>query len=398
MKRTFYIVVLIMIVCVLYGCENTDKNSKETKTDFNFSNVSGFSLDSYNIETDDQVFFDDNHSMVSCKEGYYYFIGEVLYFFDRNSKQSVPVCSKPDCSHTSNDLDCNAYFAVEQYYTSLGIYYYNSNLYLLANDGTDNTKSLYLYKISKDGSSREQVCHIEDFGSDIGSMQIHFVVQKGTGYLSYTVENKAEIYSFNIEEKNPTLNKIDEISGAGAEIYRLHGCDNGISYQYGSFTDENLEVFEGGIKIYINGNSQTVAKNAVKPYVIANGNVYYETADSIKNYSLKSGDTSKFKTVSEAYSLNYDGKYFYAYDCMADEQTVYVYDDEQKNIGKFDTPSGADSVFFIFGDTDLFFCECLDENNNGILYYLDKSQIGTGKYEWKTVFSVSDTGEVILNE
>ncbi len=397
MKR-FLLVILLIYMLIVSGCNNPTENENHTQIDLNISDINGFSLDSYNIETDDQVFFTESHEMILCEEGYYYFIGEILNFFDKNSKQSVPVCTKPDCNHASDDLECNAHFSYEQYYINNGIYYYNSNLYILANDGTDNTKSLFLYKISKDGSSRHQVCHITDFGSDVESMLMKFIIHKGKGYLSYSSEEKAELYSFDIEDGSPILNKIDEIKGIGAEIYRLQGCDEGISYQYGCFTDDSLEDFEGGIKISIDGISKVVVKDAIKPYVIANGNVYYETAEGIKIYSVKTEEISEFTAVSEDYSLNYDGKYFYAYNCINDiQQSIYVYDEDQNNISKLEMPNDAIFVSLVFGDENLFFFTYGDKDENSYLCYFDKSKIGQGENNWKTVYTISKSGEVTFN-
>lgn len=394
MKKTAFILIFSIIILTFFGCGNKDEgqssaiSAKDSKTPVKISDVNGFSLESFNIETDDQSFFDDNHTLASCNEGYYYFNGEVLCFLDKNSKQSVPLCTKPDCSHNEETPDCNAYFSYMQYEPQFGIYYYNSCLYFLGNDGTEHSKTLYLYKVSKDGTSREQVSRLVEFGSPINKMMIKFIMHKGIGYLSYANKDKAELYSFNVEEKNPQLNKIDEISGPGPELYRMYGCDNGISYQYGHFTDKDYKNFEGGIKLYINGKSQTVVKNAVKPYVVANGNIYYEMKDGVKVYSLKTGKTSDFKTVSNAYSLKYDGKYFYAYDVMDDNfERLDVYDKNQKYVAEIKMPD-CQYPNLLFGDTDMLFCtgsEGSGEKSESVMLYFDKSKIESGSGKWTKI-------------
>ena len=378
-------IVVILIITILGGCSNDKKSNtiEPSETTSDISDVVGFSEDSFNIETDNQSFFGEDHSIVACNEGYYYFNGEFIYFLDRKSDLSVPLCNKPDCDH-ANNINCNAYFPGDQYYNYLGLFYYDSNIYIIGNDGKENSNRLYLYKISKDGSDREQSCFLGEFGSDINSMNIRFIIHKGKGYLAYNEDNNYVLYSFNINENKPQMKKIDEINGLGAEIYRLYGCDNGISYQYGCFTDESLEVYEGGIKVCINDKPQTIVNNAIKPYVIANGNVYYETNTGIKFKSLKNNNTYDFNTEFSAYSLNYDGEYFYAYNVMIDEsQEIYVYDNNNNYIGKFITPE--DTVSLNFGDTERFFCTCADDNNNPVLKYLNKSEIKNDNTEWKTI-------------
>lgn len=382
----FTLVIFVSVNIFFEGCSNDKNNSTQKNREItsNISNVVGYSEDSFNIETDYQPFFSDDNSIVACTEGYYYFIGEFLYFLDKKTDLVVPLCNKLDCTHTSKDIDCNAYFTVEQYYNHLGLFYYDSNIYIIGNDGKKNSNKLYLYKISKDGSVREQSCYLGEFGSNINDMQIRFIIHKGKGYLAYSGDKKYELYSFNINEDKPQMKKIDEINGIGAEIYRLYGCDDGISYQYGSFTDESLETFEGGIKVCLNDKPQVVVNDAIKPYVIANGNVYYETNNGIKIKSLKNNKTEDFNTKSNSYSLNYDGRYFYAYNVMDDGgQTISVYDNNQNYVGKFNTPD--DTVSLLFGDTERFFCMCVDDKNDSVIEYLDKSQIKDNITEWKII-------------
>ncbi len=386
MKNIALFLLMLVIATFFTGCKNNGHNVSEndiTKSE-KVSNVKGFSCENFNIETDDQIFFDDNHSIIACEEGYYYFSGEFLFFLDKNSEVAVPLCNKPNCTHTSEDLNCNAYFDSEQYYNYLGLFYYNSSIYILGNDGKSNSTNLYLYKISKDGSKREQFCHLVEFGSNANDMKIRFIIHKGVGYLAYGGNNEFALYSFVLNDKNSELKKIDEINGVGAEIYRLYGCDSGVSYQYGCFVDESLEIYDGGIKIYLGNNPQVVVDNAIKPYVIANANVYYETSDGIKVKSLNNNLTTNFLTVSKAYSLDYDGKYFYAYDIMIDgSQSVYVYDNEQNFVCDFSTPTNTFSM--LFGDENRFFCMCFDDNQNSIIKYFDKSQIKTGKINWENI-------------
>ncbi len=387
MKKLAILFALVIFANIIFaGCGNDKNNSTQENLAItsNVSDVFGYSEDSFNIETDYQTFFSDEHSIVACNEGYYYFMGEFLYFLDKKSDLAVPLCNKPDCTHTSKDIDCNAYFSVEQYYNYLGLFYYDSNIYIIGNDGKENSNKLYLHKISKDGSVREQSSYLGEFGSNINDMQISFIIHKGKGYFAYSGDNKYELYSFNINEDKPQMKKIDEINGIGAEIYRLYGCDNGISYQYGCFTDESLEVYEGGIKVCLDDKPQIIVNEAIKPYVIANSSVYYETNSGIKIKSLKNNKTDDFNTESNSYSLNYDGRYFYAYNVMAEgSQVIYVYDNNQDYIGKFNTPN--DTVGMLFGDTERFFCMCADDTNAPVLKYLDKSQIKNNVTEWKII-------------
>lgn len=386
---------LVLFAAVFTACGDGNKSSSELNdnTSTNHPDVSGFSLDSFNIETDYQPFFDDNNSIVACEEGYYKFADQFLYFIDKNTMQPIPLCAKPDCKHYSgyeNYEECNAYFSPTVYMSDKGLFYYNSSLYLIGAIDESNSQSLYLYKISKDGSRRERVCHILDAGSDLNSMNFRFILHKGNGYLSYSGDNKAELFTFNIEDKEAKLSRIDEIQGYGAEIYRLKGCENGISYQYGSFTDDSLETYEGGIKISVENKTETVVKDAVKSYVITNGSVYYEVSDGLKVYSISSKKTRTFETVDNNYSVNYDGKYFYTYDVMDENpQTLSVYDSNEKYITSLEMPENIRQNFLLFGDVDNFFVNCCKQDGIWCDMYFDKSKISDENAEWIILYEYS---------
>ncbi|MGN0551434.1 MAG: hypothetical protein ACI4I4_06290 [Acutalibacteraceae bacterium] len=389
MKKLSAFLCILLIVCSLTACkngaENTEQNEKES-----IAELTGFSLENFNIETDDQSFFGYYHQMASTENGYYYFggdWGDFLYYFDKESKQAVPLCNKPDCEHNQNYPDCNAYFDNIQYERYYGIFYYNSSLYLLGGDGEYNCTGLYLYKISSDGTKRECVRLLRDFGSEFRSMKIEFMMHKGKGYFVYSSDSKTELYSFDIEDKNSELVKIDEAEGAYPEFYRLIGCEDGISYQYFGYKDKDMKNFSGGIKIYLPGNKpEMVVKDAVKPYTIANGNIYYETADGLKMYSLKTKTVSDVETKNNANSPNYDGNYFYLYDVTLDnEYTIYIYDKDMKFIDSVKAPGSL-----YFGDENYFF-GCYDEDPDNleeytlITCYFDKSKIGKEELKWKRI-------------
>ncbi len=397
MKKFFATIMFIILIFSLTSCNN-EKSSNETsrKTETielkemssnKVKSIVGFTLDSFNIETDDQVFFDVYHAMTSCKEGYYFTKDEFLYFIDKDTLQTVPLCNKPDCEHNIECPDCNAYLPVEQYLTYFGLYYYNSNIYILGTDGELNSKSLYLYEISKDGKERNKKCKIVDFGSSVDDMKIQFIVHKGIGYISYGTDKKAELFSFNIDDKDGNLIKLDEIQGIGAEIYRLQGCDNGISYQYGCFTDNECNNFEGGIRVIIDNEKKTIVDNAIKTYIIAEGKVYYETTSGTKINDLSSGKTTDFKSKGNANSIIYDGRYFYLYDNMLDNNyKVYVYDKNQNLINTINTSENCFEL--LFGDKDYFFrmdTSTEEDETTVKVYVIDKANIEKST-QWQLIY------------
>ena len=98
--------------------------------------------------------------------GYYFTMGDFLFFMDGESKEIAPVCSKPDCRH-ENESDaslawqCNAYTGT---FSFKFLQLYEENLYCLsaANQNEEGklqiSESSSLLKVSPDGTTHEILC------------------------------------------------------------------------------------------------------------------------------------------------------------------------------------------------------------------------------------------------
>lgn len=385
------IICLIILVFIMSACANNNEKTASTNTDESTSvqssiipdasvdttQLSGFSWDNFNIETDDPVFMSGYHDIAVCDKGYYFVYSEILYFKDKLSNQCVPVCAKPDCTHEKNDLEtCNAYFNCITFDYNRGMYYYDSNLYMLGNDGSGEHgrgEGLYLYKISMDGTQREMLYNLADFASSLEDVKLEFLIHRGKGYFSYSEETKSSLYSFDIDNKNLNMTAVDVLEGTAPEFYRLRGYGDYLIYQYFYYEDESLEKFSGGIKVYDGNNHQVLIKDAIKTYCITDSKVYYETSKGTKIYDIKTGKTSDFKTKNNAYAINYDGKYFYTYDNNLDKNyVVYVYSKIGEMIDTIKTPK--DCFMLSFGDDELFFAETK---------FFEKADIGKANIDWE---------------
>ncbi|MBQ9673136.1 MAG: hypothetical protein IJV39_00730 [Ruminococcus sp.] len=390
-KPLVFLMTLIILSLTLFGCGSKDNNDNSQDNNSNtvtqtsdikqLSNVVGFSKESYDVENDYQPFVNNTHDIAYCNEGYYFFEREYLYFFDKASKKAVPVCNKPDCEH--EDDSCNAHFSVDQFYVASGVFYHDSHIYILGTDGEQFSTKLYLYKISKDGTSREKTCYLGNYGSNVSTYSLEFIIHKNNGYLLFSDDNMSQLKTFNINDDKPKLKEIDKIKGTGANLYRLTGFGDVVAYQYGCFSDESMEHFEGGIKLIINGKPQTVVEGAIKTYFITDGKIYYETDSGLDVLNIKDKSTKTFNTPDGANSVTYDGKYFYLYNDGYDDYQfkIYVYDSNEKLIDTVTTPKECTGL--LFGSDDFFFADFVD-GKKGIMKYFEKSQLGTGKINWKT--------------
>ncbi len=167
-----------------------------------------------------------------CKtEQGYYFVpvgGEQIYFCDKATDFSGPLCSRLECTHS--DDTCQSYAP-----HCIGLSYYEGNLIWLARDG----ESYQILTMSPDGTNRKTVVDdIEVYtGGNGGNCKVYF--HKGYAYLAISenaVENakpltdiriakiclksgeRYELYSHRVETDSLTLGLLP----VGDELYYYH--------------------------------------------------------------------------------------------------------------------------------------------------------------------------------
>ena len=167
MKKKKIIVFSLFIVCIVVAViaatyfMGKNKEKADTVNEFGFESdfkcsTKKVDLESMNFKADKNGSYEEsNESFAMTEDGIYYFVDEYLKFYDFSSKKKVTVCNKPNCKH--DNKECNAYFetsvAEKGYMDTTTIIYYEGYLYMA---GCDDDGKVYLYRISKDGSSREK--------------------------------------------------------------------------------------------------------------------------------------------------------------------------------------------------------------------------------------------------
>ena len=124
----------------------------------------------------------DNHAVAKGMGGYY-FIQTIdgiskIAFFDETTQEAVPVCAKPECTHSDNT--CNAYLCDMKQtgsalYLTDTIYCYNGYLYLIQCEGGMGK----LVRIHTDGSARETIA---DLFANTGVSSISLVFHENDVY------------------------------------------------------------------------------------------------------------------------------------------------------------------------------------------------------------------------
>lgn len=399
MKKTIGLILLLCGILSLSACqkESTEnaggktgdivaiKNPKET-----------LDLEAYNLEykkeTDFQPFFQWSYCAKS-ENGYYFwnsfYDGGMIMFYDNTSKATVPLCNLPDCSHGEGVTSCNAYFnrnfdIKEDSFHNNDIQYYEGNLYTT---GCDKNNNENIYKIAKDGSTREVSCRLykaESSNSDdmenpdsIDRIAPSVCIHRGYAYFIDNSESMPKIRKVKLDSKEePEI--IYETSGVRPNLYRMEGYGDYIFFQAGNFTDETYSEIEGGVYAYniITGNISLVKKGAISSYIIQNNMLYYSTDTTVNRYNIVSQEDEEFVKMEDSYpDVMADNNYIYVTDSS---NTIRVYDRDKTKIC---TISLEDCSEYFYGDDEYLFAK----TKYGVKI-LDKSVLKDGKPKWNSLY------------
>ena len=100
---------------------------------------------------------DGDQRMAQSDEGIYFLAGDYLFFMNWDTKQTVPLCFKPDCLHADETdqekiVFCDAFMGGGAVHTPF-LAYYQDKLYTICLDRTTNNDNLV--EMNPDGSDRK---------------------------------------------------------------------------------------------------------------------------------------------------------------------------------------------------------------------------------------------------
>ena len=423
MKKCIALILSLMLLFSFTSCNSGDEStitSTETTGETDSTNVSNdtqLSNDAPlpNGDTkfrlgDDQTGFIARCDMkVSNGSGDYMFYRGALYYCDYRSQTTVPLCNKPDCKHDIDaySSDCNAAFDESKFYYDKGIAYYDDSLYLLGkeNGGNDDlssnnsAKTISLFKVSKTGSAREEICTLFDT-TDINTIGV-FTVHRGCVFWSINADDGTKLYSMSLENKD-RKRLVFESNKSAAGINRFMGVGNSLYFSYSYAVDDNYNEWEGGICRYDFETDKIYSLvNSYSCFTVADNRLFYLDSDiapkKIFVCTLDGKNVKEFAPCPDnSWHIFNDSKYIYLSNSGNDnissgeyKLSVMTFDGET-----VDTIEIPDSCELLVGAT-MQNIYMIDKG----LKALDKSQIGTDKKEWRTIYSVShDSGEVVLNK
>lgn len=402
-NRTKMVAIFLSMIFLLTACSSADKSTAE--------NIQGSDPADGEYQSDFQ-----NGLVAGSPEGYYFFhLSDIdyMYFFDRNTKQVVPLCGKADCSHDSSD--CDAYFPAEIFRTR-DIKYSGGYLYMLGLSEA-NADEWALYRISRDGSSREKVmklCTAASWDSQYLASDIPcFMLQDGYIYYSHSDTDNAPEFTATMYRAPLKGNMEPEIlwegNGYNNSIRYIKAIGNKVYFEVSAYEDADYTKKCWELFCYDRetGKTESVLDGKDVGAILENRTIVYGDGSGTVVYDMDTGEETRVLDTFCA-PIHFDGTYLY-FDEWAglfefddvegdeddeddedektsvfDNRTIYVYDLDYNLVDKIVVP-GRGSVFY-GGDCDYLFADFVDSDEDiDELRALDKSQIGTGKHEWITI-------------
>lgn len=355
-KGKAFVIIMILVMLCTSGCGNVENENPDTDVSVNHTQSDNSMHDGtvnesitkeiqidtgeYNAETDAQSFFLWGH-VAQSKQGYYFCDARNLQFYDFKSKQVVPVCNRPNCTHNGmTSPDCNAVFSdyYMSYDTGAGLRYYDGYLYMSACDeeGYD-----CLYRISLDGSTREKYMRLYRSGkTETTTETIEGTIIEGYRRAPKFWIHRDYVYYINEMEKNTAIRRmkmgtdkeelIYRAQGERAALYRMKAYGDYLVFQTGNYSEDMIDV-EADVCAYNikTGELGKIVEGVYNEYHIYGDKLYYTTATEIRSYDMKTKeDIAVITGNSGYYTFCIDDDYIYTFDYNSLVQ-VYTHDGKE---------------------------------------------------------------------
>lgn len=378
MRKIKGVMLLITTVLALSACSKTD-NPSDGATDG----------DTQSYEETQPVW--RLNEFTASPDGFYYSAADYscspavskIYFFDKETHEQYPVCSKPECQH--NDSSCTAVTNWTEYRG--GIWYYEDKLYLVKDSGGYT----WLYSMDTDGSNREALFEIGDW--NYGGAN--------TYYLYFRDDNVYIICTY-LEEGQSTFIRKRSLDGKTDEMVYENTADAYMMEEELQWYSSKLYMKEYTYNTENMGDSTQGTRlvaydfNTNKTEYIELGNFsgycfskderycyFYRINDGLYKRDMQDGKEKKIYESPEGYNLfnmRCIGDYIILTDLLSVSgsgsgkmPSVYVMDTDGKLLRQIQGFSRHDNLFF--GNEEYIFARGLAGDRGMVYAYMPMSDI-----------------------
>lgn len=240
--------------------------------------------------------------------GGYYFCDEssvpnMLMFHDDATRQTVPVCNRPDCDHTG---DCAARLNFATDY----LHWYDGNLYAIYHSGFQ----VNLQRISPDGATRDDVGTLFNMAANGGSVMAVF--HRGYVYCIPTggdlVRHKTKLYRMSLGggEEAELVHTFDPVIGGEAYL-RAYGNYVYILHQH--YADKDANGYNGDLWRYDihSGKMELVMEGMRRMFAVDEQFLYYDSDTQVIARDLETGEETVLLELGIPVVVLRDGRYLY---------------------------------------------------------------------------------------
>ena len=403
---------LLGISLLLSACSKNDSKEKhmEEYIDQTFDTESVSDLGNYKEELLDLSKYDTENDendeiidgiiwnyMAISDKGYYYWVMsgqyDFLYFMDKATGKSVPLCNRPDCEHI--DDSCNAYFKTVIHTPEDGIEFDRNRVMFLDGYvyviGHNMAGEQYLYRVSEDGSKQEQYMRLykkelTQTGSDGSSVTYttpEICIHKGYVYFIIPKESVPTIYRMQLGSEK--VEKVFEIKTERPNLYRMLPYGDFLFFQAGTYSEDYLDV-DGGIFAYniTNGEIKLVKSEAISAYKVVGNSLYYAKSDGVYRFAMDGTLDERIVEYEEYTTFSADEKYIY----IEGDRNIIIYDINGDYILTPQLSGTLEIIDTYFGDSKYIFAkgfETVGTETKTYRVYIEVSQIENGTALWQKI-------------
>lgn len=400
MKKRIFLGIIVGLIILMTGCgKDVLPNTYVPGSDYQYMQLGGFD------------FFPRKQK---GENGYYLKYLDHVYYFDEISETILPLCNRIDCLHDKEIdmekyVECNAYIPSGDSDSSVGIGYCNGSIYCMSNETIP-----ILYRMTADGSKKEQVYQWKDEGIIIEQWIVHRDVFYYVEHAYVTgVDGVSERYSLNAIDlkgvaKPRTLYTADESLSVMSLAYpQAYG--NYLYFQIVAYTDKNVEITDENYMDYlylktfiVDLEKEEVTELRIEKmekgeriqgvvfwqdrilFSITNDNKEYLDSNTWYIADLDGSNAEIFmENIEYGYQFHTDEKYIYLSNMnMVDmgyedgEKKYRVYDGEKKLVDTIVLPFESYGALAIGDEERMYIVAEFVDGGWGVAYW-DKENIGS---------------------